>query len=270
MFEPLIIGHRGASAAAPENTMVAFERAIAAGADGIEFDVQLARDGVPVVIHDASLKRTGLRAHLVAKLSSIELEHVDVGTWFNLRHPARADRIFSTATVPTLARVLNYFRDGNAVLYIEMKCDRDSSHTLANEVARLIRKYHLSDRAIVESFELDSIREIKKLDPEIRTAALFEPKLSVRSRRAMIETALRYEANEIALHRTLASPRTIEEANQHGLQVVVWTADHPTWIARAVNNAVHSIITNEPARMCAVRRNFPSFNANAGSNARLS
>ncbi|MBV9957612.1 MAG: glycerophosphodiester phosphodiesterase, partial [Acidobacteria bacterium] len=85
----LIIGHRGASAAAPENTLVAFERAMADGADGVEFDVQLARDGVPVVIHDATLRRTGLKEGLIAELSSNELARTDVGTWFNRRFPAR-------------------------------------------------------------------------------------------------------------------------------------------------------------------------------------
>jgi glycerophosphoryl diester phosphodiesterase len=67
---PLIIGHRGASALAPENTLAAFERAMRDGADGIEFDVRLARDAVPVVIHDAGLRRTGLREGEVESLTS--------------------------------------------------------------------------------------------------------------------------------------------------------------------------------------------------------
>ena len=66
---PLIIGHRGASAIAPENTLAAFKRAIQDGADGIEFDVRLSQDGVPVVIHDATLARTGLTDGVVAELS---------------------------------------------------------------------------------------------------------------------------------------------------------------------------------------------------------
>ncbi|HKY44532.1 MAG TPA: glycerophosphodiester phosphodiesterase family protein, partial [Pyrinomonadaceae bacterium] len=79
MSSPLIIGHRGASAVAPENTMAAFREAIAAGSDGIEFDVRLTRDAVPIIIHDNTLRRTtGLR-HRVADLTWPELEKLNAG-----------------------------------------------------------------------------------------------------------------------------------------------------------------------------------------------
>ena len=74
MNRPLIIGHRGASAVAPENTMAAFREAIATGSDGIEFDVRLSRDGVPVIIHDNNLRRTSGLAHRIADLTWSELE----------------------------------------------------------------------------------------------------------------------------------------------------------------------------------------------------
>jgi glycerophosphoryl diester phosphodiesterase len=269
MLEPLIIGHRGASAGAPENTLIAFERAMADGADGVEFDVQLARDGVPVVIHDATLKRTGLRAGAIVDLLSTELEKTDVGTWFNLRYPARAHSEFANATVPTLARVLEYFKIGEAMLYIEMKCALRDSRALAHQVVHLIHEYQLSTRVVVESFKLDAILETKKIDRDVRTAALFEPKLSrlVPSKRAMIEEALACEADEIALHRSLATPRTVEEARRRGLHVVVWTADHPSWIGRALKYGIHAIITNVPGRMCEQRRELSSAQTHQGSDA---
>lgn len=269
MPEPLIIGHRGASAAAPENTLIAFERAMADGADGVEFDVQLARDGVPVVIHDAKLKRTALRAGLVANLSSTELVDIDAGTWFNHRYPARARSEFVNATVPTLARVLEYFRTGEATLYIEMKCSLAEIPVLAYEVVRMIHEYELIKRSVVESFELEAIREIKKIDRGIRTAALFEPKLSrpVPSKRVMIDSALACEADEIALHRSLATARTVSEARRRGLGVVVWTANHPSWIKRAVTDGIHAIITNEPGRMCSQRRKYWSGQKHQSSSA---
>jgi glycerophosphoryl diester phosphodiesterase len=77
---PLIIAHRGTSLIAPENTLAAFALAIESGADGIELDVRLSRDGVPVVIHDATLQRTGLRSEAVATLSAEHLATVDVGS----------------------------------------------------------------------------------------------------------------------------------------------------------------------------------------------
>jgi len=259
-----IIGHRGASAIAPENTLAAFEQAIADGADGIEFDVRLARDGVPVVIHDATLKRTARRAGLIASLSSTELRQIDVGTWFNLRHPARARAEFAKATVPTLAQVLDFFKGQKALLYIEMKCAAQESRALAEKVAELINQYHIYDRAVVESFALDAIQAIKRIDGDIRTAALFEPKLTrpVPSRRAMIEKALRYEADEIALHRSLASRRALEEAARRGLKTVIWTADHPSWVRRAFEHGIHAIITNTPARLCAERERLRAAQVN--------
>jgi glycerophosphoryl diester phosphodiesterase len=256
MSKPLIIGHRGASAAAPENTLIAFERAIADGADGIEFDVQLARDEVPVVIHDETLKRTGLRTEFVRELSSIELDRIDVGTWFNRKHPERAKNEFITATVPILELVIDNFKKRDVVLYIEMKFTLDDYHVMAREVTRLIEKHGLYARVVVESFALASIREIKRLNPDIRTAALFEPKLSrpLPSSRTMIDYALSCQANEIALHRSLATTRTIERATQHGLRTVVWTVDHPSWIEKAMRNGIDALITNQPERMNRARR----------------
>ena len=119
---PLIIGHRGAAAVAPENTIISFERATADGADGIEFDVRLACDHAPVVIHDPTLRRTAFREGVIASLSSTELRKVNVGAWFNRRFPALASAEYEQATIPTLAEVLELFRESNATLYVEMKC----------------------------------------------------------------------------------------------------------------------------------------------------
>jgi glycerophosphoryl diester phosphodiesterase len=255
MLRPLIIGHRGASAVAPENTLVAFERAFVDGADGIEFDVRLARDNVPVVIHDATLKRTALREGSVAQLSSSELSETDVGTWFNLRHKTGARAEYAQARVPTLAQVLELYGTGSSRLYVEMKCEAGESRLLAAEVARLIRERSFHDRVVVESFALDAIAEIKRLDARVRTAALFEPRPS-RPRpsiRKLIEEATNCKADEIALHRMLATRRAVEEAQLRGMQVVVWTVDSPSWIERAITYGINALITNNPARMRARR-----------------
>jgi glycerophosphoryl diester phosphodiesterase len=248
---PLIIGHRGASAVAPENTLAAFERALLDGAGGLEFDVQLAQDGVPVVIHDASLRRTGLREGSIAALSSIELNQVDVGTWFNLRRPALAQPDYANERIPTLARVFELMKEREAVLYVEMKCTELESAALAAEVARLVRAYALVDRVVVESFTLAAIAELKRHAPEIRTAALFEPKLSrpLPFARKLVEQALQYGADEIALHRTLATRRMVEAARRRGLNVVVWTVDNVAWVKRGRDFGIHALITNKPRQM---------------------
>lgn len=248
---PLIIGHRGASAVAPENTLAAFQRAFADGADGIEFDVRLALDGVAVVIHDATLRRTGLRNGAIATLSSSELSQVDVGTWFNRRHPSAAHVAYANERIATLAQVFELTKERGAPLYVELKCAGHECSVLAAEVSRIVREDGLVDSVVVESFTLAAIAEIKRHAPEIRTAALFEPKLSrpLPSARKLVEQAIRYGADEIALHRTLATRRVVEAARQHGLKTVVWTVDNIAWVKRARDFGIHALITNKPAQM---------------------
>lgn len=254
-MNPLIIGHRGAAAVAPENTLVSFERALRDGADGIEFDVRLARDSVPVVIHDPTLRRTALRKGEIAGLSSTELSKVNVGTWFNLCYPLLAQADYEQATIPTLARVFEALDETDTLLYVEMKCGAKDRAALAVEVAKLIRAHSLTHRVVVESFDLAAIAGLKRLDSSIRTAALFDRKLSrpAPSARRIIERAMRCGAAQIALHRSLATRRTVQEAAQHGLETVVWTADSPAWVARAIKSGIHAIITNNPARLSARR-----------------
>src|SRR5947209_11431709 len=120
---PLIIGHRGAAAIAPENTLVSFTRAFADGADGIDFDVRLTRDHIPVVIHDATLRRTAARTGFIAALTAAELAATDVGSWFNRRFPARARAEHAGASVPTLAQVLELAQPRGGLLYVELKCE---------------------------------------------------------------------------------------------------------------------------------------------------
>lgn len=254
-MNPLIIGHRGAAAVAPENTLVSFERALLDGADGIEFDVRLARDRVPVVLHDATLRRTALRKGRVFDFSSEELSEMYVGTWFNLRRPALAQLEYTRATIPTLSTVFEKLCGGDALLYVEMKCGAKDRAALAAEVVRLIQSHSLRHRAVVESFDLAAIALIKRLDSSIRTAALFDRKLSrpLPSPRRMIERAINCRAEEIALHHSLASLRTVKEAATRGLEAVVWTVDDTAWIARAIKRGVRAIITNNPGRMCGRR-----------------
>ena len=259
---PLILGHRGASAVAPENTLAAFTRAMGDGADGIEFDVRLSSDGVPVVIHDATLKRTGLIDRLVSDLTANELGEVDVGRWFAGRAQAAAQS-FAGEKLPTLAQVFELFSTNTGVLYIEMKCNAEEGAALAAAVAKGIDELSIANRVVVESFDLDAIAEVKRIEAGIRTAALFEPRLSrpistVR-RLKMVDIALDVGADEIALHHTLASPRVIEKAKREGLEIVVWTVDDPQWITRARDLGIKALIANDPARMVQ-HRNDPASN----------
>jgi glycerophosphoryl diester phosphodiesterase len=180
------------------------------------------------------------------------LSEIDVGTWFNLRHPSRAQDDYTRANIPTLAEVFELFPDGNARLYVEMKCDAaHEGRALAQAVANLVRDYSLFKSVTVESFAHQSIAELKRIDSRLRTAALFEPQLSrpFPSMRRMIERTVHFNADEMALHRSLAGRRITEEAARRGIRTVVWTVDNPSWAQRAKRYGVHAIITNNPALM---------------------
>jgi glycerophosphoryl diester phosphodiesterase len=248
---PLIIGHRGASAVAPENTMAAFRKAIEVGADGIEFDVRLSRDAIPVVVHDETLHRTGLRSDYVSCMSAEELQQVNVGKWFGCRHSSTDE--YSSETLPTLRQLLDYFSSLKALLYLELKCRPEETSQIASTTSELVDEYHLADRVIVECFDLAVIQEVKRVAPQLKTAALFQPRISrphlwTPSNR-LINEALAVGADEIALHYKLADDRTIEGAHSGGLKVVIWTVDDPAWVVRAKDLGVHAVITNDPSMM---------------------
>ncbi|MGI8899033.1 MAG: glycerophosphodiester phosphodiesterase [Pyrinomonadaceae bacterium] len=253
---PLIIGHRGASAVAPENTLAAFTRAIQDGAEGIEFDVRLSQDGVPVVIHDATLARTGLIDGVVAELSAEVLGRTDVGSWFSRRSNAH-DVAFSNEKLPSLQQVFDLFADSDALLYLEMKSQAGNGERLAAEVTGAIRKHAIAERMIVSSFNLALVRAVKVIDPAIRTAALFEPRVSrpasLVRRMQLVVLAKACAADEICLHHRLASRSLTEQARNSQLEVVVWTVDNPEWIERARARGVKALITNDPGSMVRYR-----------------
>lgn len=255
---PLIIGHRGASKVAPENTLAAFERALADGADGIEFDVRLARDNVPVVVHDATLKRTAHLDASIAALSSAELSAIDVGSWYNRRFPARAVAAYARETVPTLARVFESIAPRCRTLYVELKCEAGSMTNFAEKVVAEVRAYNLEQSVVIESFALAAIAEVKRIAPDLRTAAAFERRLTrpLPAPRTLLRHARTCRADELALQRTLVSRRMVEAARACELPIAVWTVDHPSWVRRASALGLRAIITNDPARMRASLDDF--------------
>lgn len=246
----LIIGHRGASALAPENTHAAFERAFLDGADGIEFDVRLASDGVPFVFHDAKFMRTVGIYGEVDNYPSTVLEKAYAGEWFNERYPRRAREDYVWEQIPTLAQVFEQY--GSHTLYAEMKCEDVSRQAeLAHAVVELTRACKLVNRVVVKSFVLDSLREVKRLAPEIRTAALFGrswPRPLLPAARIIAE-AEACGADEISLHHSLLRGATVEEAHRRGFDVLTWTVNSSTWLRRALALNLRAVFTDQPGWM---------------------
>ena len=255
MNKPLIIAHRGASALAPENTFAAFRRALADGADGVEFDVRLTKDGEPVVFHDATLGRLSNRKNLVSSLTAEELAGVDVGSWFTARRRAANGDDFAGEMIPTLRALLEFLKDFKGLIYIELKCRESETEKLARAVCGIISASHLLPQMIVKSFQLEIIPAIRRHCPEARTAALFAPKIMtiLRKEKRLVEVADELGADMVSVHFSLATRKLMKKAEKRNLPVTIWTADHPRWIRRALDLGLFAVITNNPAVLLAKR-----------------
>lgn len=253
--KPIIIAHRGASALAPENTFAAFEKAIEDGAEGIEFDVRLSKDGIPVVFHDSGLKRLAQKDGQVIKYSYDELKNFDIGSWFNKKNPHLADSRFSREKIPSFAALLEFLKHYKGLIYVELKCKKDEIEPLVEAVCKVIKQTKILPQIVLKSFKLKAIALAKVFLPEIYTASLFAPKILnvIHKKRHLLKKAEDCLANEISLHFSLATKKLVARARNQGLPTTIWTADNPRWVKRACNLDINAIITNNPARLLAER-----------------
>ena len=154
-----IIAHRGNACGAPENTLEAFRQAVELGADGVELDVQLSSDGVPVVIHDETLERTTDGAGAVAEHSAAEITALSAGLWFQPPFPA--------ARPPTLDAVLEVLSPAGLEIHLELKTDIHPYPGLAEAVAALVGRRALGDRVMISSFNHHTLMEVRRCAPEL-------------------------------------------------------------------------------------------------------
>lgn len=161
---PLMFAHRGYSARAPENTMPAFEAAAAAGIPGIELDVRLSRDGVPVVVHDADLMRLAGVDAAIAQLTLAELRGADVGSWFSPR--------FAGAGIPTLEEVLTTF--GTGFYYdVEIKHRRGDPTALIEAVLGEVARQALEHRVLISAFHPGVVSQVRRRTEMLPVALIF-------------------------------------------------------------------------------------------------
>lgn len=243
---PLNIGHRGASGEAPENTLAAFELALRQGADGIEFDVHLSADGIPVVIHDSRLNRTTSGRGRVRSHSLAELRHLDAGSWFNRRYPPLARARYAGGEIPLLAEVLAWVRDRKCLAYLEIKRARPRYIGIEERVLEEIYRARVSSLVTVISFSFPALKRLRLLDPEIA--------LGIDSTRPLLAVprAKVIGASCVLPHWAFAPRRFLSRAHGAGLAVIVWGLDERHWMHRKVTDGVDGIITRYPARLAAL------------------
>jgi glycerophosphoryl diester phosphodiesterase len=241
---PQAFAHRGGGGLAPENTFAAFDAGLAHGADGIELDVHLSRDGVVVVHHDATVDRTTDRSGAIGDFTAADLERVDAGYQFSrdATFPFRGQGI----GVPTLAAVLARYRDTRVI--IEMKQDEPA---LARATVRIVREAGAVDRVCLGAFGWRVLRTARALEPDIASGA---SKLEVRWAlwRSRIGWPIRragyhgYQVPEISRGRRVVSPRFVAHAREAGLPVQVWTVDRVEDARRLLGWNVDALITDRP------------------------
>jgi glycerophosphoryl diester phosphodiesterase len=244
---PLNIAHRGAAGDAPENTLLAFELAAKQGADGIELDVHLSADGVPVVIHDARLERTTSGSGLVGKHTLTSLRRLDAGSWFNRRFPAKARARYAGLKIPTLAEALAWVRQRKCLAFVEIKQGRTLYPGIEAKVMAEIERGDTAQFTTVISFHLPTLRRFRQMDPRISLGIDFtRPILAIRRAAAL-------KAASVLPHWAFASRRFLRRAHRAGIQVLVWDLDQPQWMYRKILDGVDGAITRYPAEFAEIR-----------------
>jgi glycerophosphoryl diester phosphodiesterase len=236
---PQVFAHRGGAALRPENTLLAFDHGMSLGADGLELDVHLSRDGVVVVHHDPTLERTTNGHGPVAALTANELARLDAGYHFEGFRGAAGG-------VPTLAEVLR--RHPAAWLIIELKVnDADLAYKTIDEV----RAAGALDRVAVGSFGTRVLREARRYEPRILTGASRE-ETRLALYRSWIRWPVRYprhdafQVPEQAGSTRVVSPRFVRYAHDAGVAVQVWTVNDPADMRRLLDWGVDGLISDRP------------------------
>ncbi|WP_405897228.1 glycerophosphodiester phosphodiesterase family protein [Streptomyces sp. NBC_00727] len=247
---PRVYAHRGASAYAPENTLVAVDRADALGFDWVENDVQLTRDGVPVVMHDTGLKRTTNAEEVfpdrapwaVKDFTAAEISRLDAGSWFGAR--------YAGTRVPTLRQFLRRLGHNRQNLLLEIKSpgtypgiERVTLKVL-NEEGWLDRA-HVRDRLVIQSFGAGSVRTVHALRPDVVTGFLGAP--AVAKLPAYAEFTDQINPPSAGLSGGyVAAVHALKGPHGKKLQVSPWTVNDAASARKVDGMGVDGIITNAP------------------------
>jgi len=235
----LIIGHRGASAIAPENTLKSFKKAIELKADFIEFDVQETLDGELVIAHDEDIKRITGRDGVISKMTLNELKMLDFG---------------EGEKIPTLEELIKLTKNR-----IKLNCEIKIKD-ITEKVINLIRKWDIFDTTIVSSFIHEELLIIQKLEPLIKLASL-EPtpgtiKIDWIKKKEMIEYCINnklYAINPIIM---MVDQQFIDYAHANDIKVFPWTVDSRVAIKKLIRLGADGIITNDITKVKDILQSF--------------
>lgn len=236
---PFVWAHRGASAYCPENTLPAFAKAMEMGADGIELDVQMTKDGELVVCHDEKIDRTSDGKGWLKDFTLAELRNFD----FSYGYEA-----YKGVKVPTLREVFELFADTNMTINIELKTGIMFYNGIEEKTIALTEEYGFMERVIFSSFNHLSVKRVKELRPVAKCAFLYADGTI-----GMPEYAKLHGMS--ALHPALYNLQYegfMQECKEKNIDVNVWTVDDEEYIKMCYMLGVDAIITNCPDKVFAV------------------
>lgn len=229
----VIWAHRGASGHAPENTLVAFEKAMAMGADGIECDLRESREGDLVVFHDPTVKRLTGQSGRVVDLTLSELKRLDIGSWFA---PS-----FAGQTVLTAAELIDKVPPP-FLLNLEIKA------ASPQKVVDLIQKKGTADRVIVSSFDHILLKKVRSLHPTLPIGCLVDRE----PLKKIVPEARRLEAVSIHFPSKRVTPELVQQTHQAGFKVYVYTVNDPAQMTSLIDFGVDGLFTNYPDRLAEI------------------
>lgn len=233
MMKTKVWAHRGASDYAPENTLEAFALAVKQGADGVELDVQMTKDGKLVVAHDETIERVSNGSGRIVDYTLEELRRFK----FNKTHPE-----YASAQIPTLKEVYELLQPAGLTVNVELKTGIVLYDGLEEKVLKLAKKMDMEDRVIYSSFYHKSLMKLKKLDPSVKTGILYSDGWI-----DVVKYAKRLHVD--ALHPALyhlRSGKIVKQAKERGLSVHVWTVNRKEEMELITKLGAEAIITNRP------------------------
>lgn len=233
-----VIAHRGYSAAAPENTLEALERALEAGADAVEFDLHIAACGTPVLFHDETLERTTDGQGLLRAQPLESLRALDAGGWFSSE--------WNGARIPTLAEAMDRLKGRVGRVYAEIKAWHEPAHL--DRMLDIVQTADLAYDTVFISMDWRALEHIAARDDSVGIGYIVE------SRERWSDALRRASPQERAIidvdHRLLlAEPELVSEAAAHGIETAVWTVDEPDEAEALARAGVTRFTTNQVERL---------------------
>lgn len=229
-----ILGHRGASAYAPENTLPAFALALEQGADGVELDVHLSKDGELVVMHDERVDRTTNAKGFIKDMTLAELRSLDASCGM----PE-----YRGVGIPTLSEVYGLFQGSDKLINVEIKTDIFDYPGICDKLLALEDSMGMNGRIIYSSFNHYTICELLSKRPSAKAGLLYMSIFAAPWNYALNLKASCLHPHFITLSKT---PDMAAECRRLGIETNVWTVNESEWMERLAKMGVTSIITNKP------------------------